>query len=613
MRINILKRRAIISLAVLATVVTFISLDARAGGPNIINTNTDPPQPVRWARFLVQGGLQNTQTVDSQGRVLYRVDSGPLGPLTNDQATALADRIFRQYTDIPTASIEYVNAGRILNPSTGVPLDVTGANIGQFLNELNPAFQNPIVFDSDGSVVRALGGDSLALGLAGVVSFTPDDSAVREALVVLNGQALTLGLLSQTSFLGVFTHEFGHFAGPLDHSQINGSIADPDSESIAAPAGFTAGQAYDLYAPFMETMYPFIFDPPSGSQIASQFGDTGFFIASLDMDTQNALSNLYPTADYGATTGSIDGRVIIKTAGGDIPVSGINVIARRINQGGYVPPLGTLAFLSLPVATDGDGVPQIPPPQPSTDSLATVSSAVTGLDFGQGRYRIQGLPSGNYLVQFQQLDPNFTDGSGVGPLTAQLALPFAEQYFNGPNSSSNSASIFTAVQVNAGAITPGTDIILNGFSNAAPVLTNEVEPNQKKKKPQRLSSIPVDIRGAAASGDASVLKIDFGGGDSDKIEDLYRFTVTTEGFYAFALEATSGVGDLDLWIFSNNVNKKKTSLSDPNLIDFSANASSNEFVIVRLTPGTYLIAVSMFDLLLNPGSQNYRLRAIPSA
>ena len=37
---------------------------------------------------------------------------------------------------------------------------------------------------------------SLALGLAGVVSFTPDDSAVREAIVVLNGRSLTLGLLS---------------------------------------------------------------------------------------------------------------------------------------------------------------------------------------------------------------------------------------------------------------------------------------------------------------------------------------------------------------------------------------------------------------------------------
>jgi hypothetical protein len=600
MRINILKKRAIISLAVLATAVTFISLDARAGGPNIINSETG--QPVRWARFLVQGP-QGTQTVDAQGRVLYRVDSGPLGPLSNEAATALADRIFREYTDIPTASIEYVNAGRILSPSTGQPIDVTGANIGQFLSEINPTFQNPIVFDSDGSVVRALGGDSLTLGLAGVISFTPDDSAVREAIVVLNGQALTLGLLGQTSFLGVFTHEFGHFAGPLDHSQINGSIADPASRSIGAPAGFTPGQAYDLYAPFMETMYPFVFDPPSGSQIASQFADTGFFIASLDMDTQNALSNLYPTPDYGATTGSIQGRVVIKTSGGDIPVTGINVIARRISQGGYVPPLGTLAFLSLPVATDGDGVPVKPPEQASTDSLATVSSAVTGLEFGAGTYRIQGLPPGNYVVQFQQIDPNFVGGSGIGPLFDQLPLPFLEEYFNGPNSSSNSAGIFTPVTVNAGSLTNGIDLILNGFSNAAFVVANESEPNHKKKKAQKLTTLPVEIQGNAASTDSSVLRIDFGGGDEDKVEDLYRITVTTEGIYAISLEPISGVGDLDLWLFDSAVNKKRSSLDDDSLLGLGVTATSSEFVMKRLTPGNYYIGVSAFI-----GSQGYRLR-----
>ena len=48
------------------------------------------------------------------------------------------------------------------------------------------------------------------------------------------------------------------------------------------------------------------------------------------MDTTNALSNLYPSADYHATRGAIEGRVLIRTAAGDIPVTGINVVARRI-------------------------------------------------------------------------------------------------------------------------------------------------------------------------------------------------------------------------------------------------------------------------------------------
>jgi hypothetical protein len=606
MRIKIFNKRMIISLAVLATAVTVISMDARAGGPLYINGNTG--QAIRWARNEVRGGRLNSQTVDSAGRVMYHVDLGDLGPLSNAQATALTDRIFGEYTAIPGASIEYVNAGRIIDPDTNTAVDVNGTNVGKFLDDRFPTFQNPIIFDSNGAVIRALGGDSLVLGLAGVLTFTPDESAVSEAIVVINGESLTRGLIGTTSLLGVFTHEFGHFAGPLDHQQINGSIADPSTRSILPPAGFTSAQAYDLYTPFMETMYPFIFDPPAGSQIGAQFGDTGFFIATLDMDTKNALANLYPTADYGAQNGSIEGRVVIRTGGGDIPVSGINVIARRISQGGYAPPSGTLAFLSSPIPTDGDGVPQLPPDQGVTDSLATISSAVTGLDFGNGTYRIQGLPPGNYLVQFQQIDARFTGGSSIGPLFEQLPLPVVEEFFNGPNSSSNSASVFTSVAVGAGQVTTGIDIILNGFSSVTPTAVNEKEPNEKVKKAQKLTTLPANITAAASSTDTSLLKIDFGGGVSDKVEDLYRITVDTDGFYAITLEATSGSGDLDLWLFTSAVNKKKTSLSDPNLIALGATESSNEFIIVRLAPGTYIVGVSAFA-----GSQNYRLRVIPSA
>jgi hypothetical protein len=547
-------------------------------------------------------------TVDSAGRVMYHVDLGDLGPLSNAQATSLTDRIFGEYTAIPGASIEYVNAGRILDPDTGAAVDVNGTNVGKFLDDRFPTFQNPIIFDSDGRVVNALGGDAFVLGLAGVLTFTSDESAVSEAIVVLNGSSLTRGIIGTTSFLGVFTHEFGHFAGPLDHQQINGSIADPNSRSLPPPAGFSAAQAFDLYAPFMETMYPFVFDPPAGSQLGAQFGDTGFFIATLDMDTMNALSNLYPTPDYQASTGSIAGRVVIRTGSGDIPISGVNVIARRVNQGGYVPPLGTLAFLSSPIPTDPDGVPSLPPEQSSTDSLATISSAVTGLDFGKGNYRIGGLPPGQYLVQFQQLDTRFTGGSSVGPLFEQIPLPFAEEFFNGPNSSSNTADVFTAVNVGAGEVTGGIDIILNGFSAATPLAVNEKEPNEKTKKAQKLDNLPASVTAAAASTDTSLLKIDLGGGFSDKVEDLYRITVNTAGFYAITLEPISGTGDMDLWLFNSTVNKKKTSLSDPNLLALGATDSSDEIIIIRLTPGTYIIGVSAFA-----GSQNYRLRVIPAA
>ena len=146
MKIKIFNRRVIISLAVLATAVTAISIDAMAGGPLYINGDTG--QAIRWARSETRGGRLNSQTVDSAGRVLYHVDLGDLGPLSSAQATALTDRIFGEYTAIPGASIEYVNAGRILDPDTGVAVDVNGTNVGKFLDDRFPTVQNPIIFDS---------------------------------------------------------------------------------------------------------------------------------------------------------------------------------------------------------------------------------------------------------------------------------------------------------------------------------------------------------------------------------------------------------------------------------------------------------------------------------
>ncbi|HET9533681.1 MAG TPA: PPC domain-containing protein, partial [Blastocatellia bacterium] len=407
------------------------------------------------------------------------------------------------------------------------------------------------------------------------------------------------------SFLGVFTHEFGHFAGPLDHAQINGNIA-ADGDGASFPPGFDPNSAYDLYGPFTETLYPFIFGAPFGSQIGGQFEDSGFFIASLDLDTKNALSNLYPTDSYQTTRGSIQGRVLIKAGATDIPVSGINVIARRIDQGTYPPLVGTPAFPIVPIQFDPDGVP-IEQSNSATDSLTTASSAVTGLDFGAGTYRIQGLPPGEYLVEIQTINPNALGGSGIGPLGTQIPLP-VQEFYNGSNESGAATDIpseFVAVTVTAGQITSNIDIILNGFNTANIQLVAEKEQNHKLKKAQKLTS-PVEVSAAAASTDLSLLRVDFGGGFNDRIEDLYQITVNTTGTFFLLLEATSGQGDLDLYLFTSSVNKKRSSLFDPNLLDLSAGASSTEVIAFQLTPGTYIVGVSAFA-----GNQNYKLRVLP--
>jgi hypothetical protein len=172
---------------------------AYAGGPLLVFDG----HAIRWSRVEVRGGTLNSQTVDQSGRVLYRVDSGPLGPLNNARASAFVDRIFKLYTDIPTADIEFLNGGRILDPTTGNPVDVDGTNVGKFLSETTPTFQNPIIFDSDGSIT----GKGGVLGFFGFlqVDDPSSPSELREAFVVLNGAPLTKGSLSTTSFLGVFT------------------------------------------------------------------------------------------------------------------------------------------------------------------------------------------------------------------------------------------------------------------------------------------------------------------------------------------------------------------------------------------------------------------------
>jgi hypothetical protein len=253
---------------------------------------------------------------------------------------------------------------------------------------------------------------------------------------------------------------------------------------------------------------------------------------------------------------------------------------------------------------DANGVPEGPTVQPATDSLATVSSAVTGLDFGQGTYRIQGLPPGQYLAEIQQINPFAIKGSGIGPLSTQFPLPVQEEFFNGAGNSSNSVSVFVPVTVSAGQVTNNIDFVINGFSSAMPVLVSEQEPNEKTKKAQKLT-IPVEVSAAASSSDGALLRMSLPDGTIDPIEDLYKFTVDQSRTVLIVLEPTSGSGDLDLYLFTSDVSKKKSSLDDRNLLSFSAGPTANELIGVQLDPGTYIIGVSAFS-----GSLNYKLRII---
>src|SRR5262249_37385303 len=151
-------------------------------------------------------------------------------------------------TAIPTADIDFANAGPLRDPDTGMAVDVDATNFGKFLD---PTFQNPIIFDSDGGITGTGGilGFFGGLGIEGAKCGAAGCGGT-EGFVVLNGSVMAPPIsFSPSSFLGVFTHEFGHFAGPIDHAQINGNIAARGTGAVLPP-GFTAGEIYDMFAPF---------------------------------------------------------------------------------------------------------------------------------------------------------------------------------------------------------------------------------------------------------------------------------------------------------------------------------------------------------------------------
>jgi hypothetical protein len=598
MRQPSIRRRAVAALAGLAACAAFAP-GSRAGGPLLVSDG----QPVRWATGPVVGPPPlSSQTVDALDRVVYHVDSGTLGSLSNEQAVALVDRIFGLYNDIPTSTLRFVNGGPIRDPRTGDPINVTGSNAGLVLGN-NPTFQNPIVFDSDGEITGSGG----VLGFFTFLQF--DGGRLEEGAVVLNGATVD-AVGGPIPFAGVFTHEFGHFAGPLDHAQSNGNIAGA-GENAVLPPGYTEAQAYDLYAPFTETLFPFVFGAPSGSRLGGLgFDNSGYFIASLDLDTRNALSSLYPVpgfraTDPGSPNGAISGRVVIRTTDGDVPITGVNVVARRISLGPYPPPSNAEAFPDDDVPLDGSGFPVPPPALGITDSLVTVESAVTGLAQPDGAYLLDGLPPGDYLVEIQEINPNALFGSSIGPLGQQLPLPVVESY-SGPNeSATDDPSAFVPVTVAAGGVTANVDVILNGFPTTALVEAAESEPNEKAKRSQTLA-LPAAVTGRARESDRFRTSIDFGGAAAG-IHDFYTLTLAGTTTVYLLLEGSSGSGDIDLYLLTGKVGKV-IPIDSPRLLSASTSPTANEVIAVRLPAGRYFVGVSAFS-----GDVGYSLRVLTAS
>ncbi|MDA2926236.1 matrixin family metalloprotease [Acidobacteria bacterium AH-259-G07] len=230
---------------------------------------------------VIKWNLDNPDTFP----VKFSIDNGPLGELTQEEGANLVRQAFQRWVDLLSSTIAFNDLGLLEMDLTGDSMD---AGYYKTFFEGQKRTENPVVFDSDGSIIDDVLGDGSkdsVLGFAGIRFIDPDTLEFESAWVVLNGlKASQFG-----DFPKAVAHEIGHFIG-LDHTQIKTRFE------------------------FTPLMYPFVL--PGGPDKPLR-DDTAW------------VSWLYPEADFRTTTGTITGR-IFRRSGGFFP--GANVVAVKVTQ-----------------------------------------------------------------------------------------------------------------------------------------------------------------------------------------------------------------------------------------------------------------------------------------
>lgn len=422
------------------------AISAHAAGPLVLSDETGELKPVIWDTS--HGPIP----VYTDGGGAFTYDYDEVTPfITVEGANRFTANAFKQWSQVPTSTFQATVQGTIKD-KTGVA-DVTGANADQFIGvENGPGFW--VIYDTDGSIMEDFFGvDKYSVFGISSPEFGDGNGHITESFTVLNGWAVDASDTGSegptdpdaifrsdfetfvprgTNYSGVFTHEVGH-ALNLSHSQVNGQIAyqsyswaplypgvpgcvDPlysYNDDSAAPE-----QKIDPAA--VETMFPFI----------DNVGPGGAAQATVDIrDDVAGISNLYPTADYLANTGSISG--VLRLKDGVTPYSGINVIARNVDD----PLFGAVSDMT--------------------------GSATQGQLGPDGRFTIRGLvPGAKYKVYIEAIT------SGGYP-TQQQAMVSQGEYWNVAESSdpiTDQACDATPIVV-AAAQTNAADITYNGFDD----------------------------------------------------------------------------------------------------------------------------------------------------
>jgi hypothetical protein len=387
--------------------------------------------------------------------IQYRVDPGPMatspsGVVVIDNASGLTrlQSMFSVWQSVPTAAVSFSNAGAILATGSYAGGDVTTASqFNDIFGSCKTGAQNPVIFDANGSLVKALGLPPEVIGFNNPCALDPATGFVKGSMIVMNGQFQD-GVDSPTSnnfeltaneFDEAITHEMGHFLG-LDHSQINLDLL----------INFAGGSCDVDSLAGMPLMFPISF--------CQARKDAGLPV--LSPDDVSWISSLYPTASQATSYATISGVVFFPD--GLSHFQSANVIARRVDD----PATPEDESRRIAVSVVSGYLFTANPGQSVTAVLGGTEDNTNGDPNGSrkpgliGFYQVK-VPPGTYTIEVEEIFNGFNGGSSVGPLG--IAATVSPNKFWNKNSSRVDFPLQRdTITVHAGDNVTDINVILNG-------------------------------------------------------------------------------------------------------------------------------------------------------
>lgn len=426
---------------------------AQASGPLLTTDNPKNPVPLRW---------------DTSKPVPVYTDIGPY-VLKNDGSVfidnAAADKItsfaLSQWSAVQTSTWRAVtdpSRFKKFSEVASIGVDVHDAATAELVYGKFNEGGMYVIYDQEGQALEEYFGvpkdQVLGIAFAEIAEDRDGDGypeTITKATAIMNGYAvvhetpgpdetwLPPADIDGKRIAGVFTHEFGH-AINLSHSQVNGHMAYFSSpyEMEIAPGVPGCGVApvfswnnwmdgvNKMDPKYIETMFPFI--NPDTVNAAGK--NPGVEQSTIDRpDDIAGISDLYPSANYLKSRGSIAGTLFLKD--GRTQFGGINIIARNMAD-----PLG--------------------------DAISAQSGDKTQGKVGpDGRFRINNLqPGAKYVLYMEEIV------AGGFPTEPTMLVSEAE-YWNAGESSvpaSDLACTQSAITAEAGVVKTA-NFYFNGYKD----------------------------------------------------------------------------------------------------------------------------------------------------